>query len=209
MNASGYCIVGGAKKGGTELIAVVLKSPKDLERYQDVRNMLHWGYANFHSVKLMARGASAGRVWIRNGHSTYVKTCVPSGAYLTLSNDADTNIATKKIVMKKGLTAPLKKGAVVGTVKLYEDGTKVSQKDVVLTRDVEKGGPWSMIYISDMCAVFIALAIVILAIFIAISRGKRKKRRRMHEQAMMKARQEKAREIAMRRADKDRRGWPY
>ena len=43
--ASGYCIVGSARRGDLRLIAVVLGAASDRSRAADVRALLDWGYA--------------------------------------------------------------------------------------------------------------------------------------------------------------------
>jgi D-alanyl-D-alanine carboxypeptidase len=209
MSEAGYCFCGAAKKGGTTLIAVAMKGSIDSSRFADVISMFDYGFANYRTVKLMAAGTDTGRIWVRGGSSTYVKTTVPEGAYVTLPNEAASSRASKKIVMYENVKAPLKKGTKVGEVRLYRDGKKVGSSAIVISKDVKKGGPWSAFYISDLAFIIGAAVVIAVIIILIMLRRGRKRRRARKERMLMQARRQKAMEIARKRAEKNDRDWPF
>ena len=208
MAISGYCFVGAAKKNGMTLIGMSMNSGLN-RRFVEVSEMFDYAAANYKSHKLIGRNESTGTIKVKYGHNTFVDTVAPEGAFVTMPKNGDESLADSKVVIKDHVEAPIKKGTKVGVVKIYEDGKKVGESDVVISKTVEKGGPWAALYISDMAFYISAgvLLLIILVIIIMVSRKKKAKRRR--EEMRKRERERKAMEIAMEREDKRRRGWPY
>ncbi|MEE1170488.1 MAG: hypothetical protein UHP11_07275, partial [Anaerovoracaceae bacterium] len=142
-------------------------------------------------------------------HNTSVDTIAPKGAYVTLPKNADESIADTKIILKDHVEAPIKKGTKVGSVEIYEDGKKTGESDVVISRSVKKGGPWTALYISDMAFYIAVAAALLLIVLFIIFRVKVRRARKRREIERRRARERKAMQIAMEREDKKRRGWPY
>lgn len=208
MALSGYCFVGACEKNGLTMIGVSLNSGNK-QRFADVAEMFDYGVANYKSHELIAKNAGTGKIKVKYGHNTSVDTIAPKGAYVTLPKNADESIADTKIIIKDHVEAPIKKGTKVGTVEIYEDGKKTGESDVVISRSVKKGGPWTALYISDMTFYMAAAAVLILIVLLIIFRVKVRKARKRREIERRRARERKAMQIAMEREDKKRRGWPY
>ena len=209
MLSSGYCFIAGAKRKDTELIAIVLKDEKEIDRFTDAVTLLDFGFKNYHTYEVIAPGADTGKVKVKNGSQTRVKTQVPHGAYVTLPKEGLESLAGNKVILKDNIKAPIKKGTKVGVVELYEGDQKVGTADVTITRTVKKGGPWTAIYISDFTAytVFGLIVFIIIAFIFLILR--KRKLVRIREEQRRRRREEKARQIAAIREEKRRRGWPY
>lgn len=208
MALSGYCFVGAADKDGLNMIGVSLNSGEN-QRFVDVANMFDWGAENYKSYELMPKNESCGTIKVKYGHNTFVDTVVPEGAYVTMPKNGDEELADSKTVMKDHVEAPIKKGTKVGVVKIYEDGKKVGESDIVISKTVSKGGPWAALYISDM-AFYIAVGVLLLIIVvIMILRARKKRALRRRQEMIRRQRERRAMEIAAERADKERRGWPF
>ena len=65
-NPAGYCFVGAAKRGDTELVGVVLGAGSNAERFAEMRKLLDWGFAHYRTTgrSLPTRLRSA---WSRSG----------------------------------------------------------------------------------------------------------------------------------------------
>lgn len=212
MNASGYCFAGAAKRDDLTLISVVMHAngpDKGDSRFTASIEMLDYGFANFRNQQVMEVGEGCGHVWVKGGHHTLVNTVAKDGAFATLPKEADEDIVDYKVVFQKNLKAPLKAGTKVGVINVYESGKKAEVFDVVLKKDVTKGGPWSNVYISDLGAVVIFGVLVVIIVMMLLYRKGRKKRRQVEEERMRRIRGAQARSIAARRAEKRKRGWPY
>lgn len=208
MALSGYCFVGAAEKNGLTMIGVSLNSGNK-QRFADVAEMFDYGAANYESHELIAKNGDAGNIKVKYGHQTSVDTVVPGGAYVTLPKNADESLADTKIVLKDHVEAPIKKGTKVGVVKIYEDGKKTGESDVVISKSVDKGGPWAAFYISDMTFYIASAVIIVLIILIIMLKIRKRKARKRREEQRRRERERRAMQIAMEREDKKRRGWPY
>ncbi|MEG0157481.1 MAG: D-alanyl-D-alanine carboxypeptidase family protein, partial [Anaerovoracaceae bacterium] len=182
MLSSGYCLIAGAKREDTELLAVVLNTKEETDRFVDAISLLDFGFKNFYTYELMAPGADGGKVKVKYGHKTRVKTIVANGAYETLPAEGLTSLASSKIVLDKGVKAPIEKGTKVGVVEIYEGDEKVGEADVVITQDVKKGGPWAALYISDLAFYTVAGVILLLILTILFLRARKKKLERIREE---------------------------
>jgi len=213
---AGSCVAGGAKRGGTEFIAVVLDSPDNTSRFTDCITLLDYGFDNYHTYTAYKAGEAAGKVSIGHGSRLKVDAVAKKGIYATMSNEGSDSLVSKKVVMRDDLTAPVKKGTKAGVVDLYADGEKVGQGTLVVSESVSRGGPWTAIGISDMTALMIGIILaILLALLILILNLRRKNRRALesHRRKAAEARQrqeeEEARRIAAEKENKRRRDWPY
>ena len=146
------------------LIAVVMHAKQKIGRYTNAIPMLDYGFQHYYTMKLMDRGQSTGRVRVRYGHHTWVRTETSQAVYATLPKQVSKDLATTKVTLKKGLNAPLRKGTRVGTVKVYENGKQTGSAAIVSADTVAKGGPWSALYIADW--VFVTICIVVAVLFV-------------------------------------------
>ncbi len=131
-----FCLSATAKRGETELIAVVLGGPTSAERFSDAKALLDYGFANFavyHPAPLEIH-----EVRVKGGKKQYASV--------------DTSIAP--ILVKKGLegkievqieladkvTSPVDKGQTVGEIKYFANGQMLGSSKIVTTESVEKAG---------------------------------------------------------------------
>lgn len=210
MLSSGYCLAADVSRDEGEFMAIALNSPTDEARYEDCITMLNYGYANWHSLEMIAPGDGAGKVRIRGGHKPKVKTVVPNGAYITLPREGDDSLASYNVLLDEDLEAPVKAGTKVGVVKLYEGDEKVGEVDVIIGEAAEKGwGPWTSIGISDMTAIAIIAVTLMAIIVIVTAKTKTRKKQKRIQELQRREQLKRAREAARKEAEKRRRDWPF
>ncbi len=209
MLSSGYCLIGGAKRDDTEIIAIVLRDKKEIDRFTDAITLMDFGFKNYHTYEIMAPGTETGKVKVKYGSKTRVKTKVENGAYVTLPTEGLDSLADSKIVLQKDIKAPIKKGTKVGVVEIYEGEEKVDTADITITETVKKGGPWTAIYISDLTVYLVFAFIGLLILSLILLKIRKRKLMKKREAQRLRKRQQKAREIAAMREEKRRRDWPY
>lgn len=179
---AGGCLIAGAKRGDTELIAVVLKST-DEGRFGDSIALLDYAFANYKSVKSMAAGTILGEIPVKRGAEHKVQVVAREDAYATLPVEASPSIVNTKIKLDDKVRAPVAKGQKVGVVEIYEGDRLVGKVDAVTAGDIKEGGILSIIGISDETAkviekIFSAVVILIVLLFAAYVVLKRKQIRR-------------------------------
>jgi D-alanyl-D-alanine carboxypeptidase (penicillin-binding protein 5/6) len=210
--AAGYCLVAAATKEKTTFISVVLNSGS-LERFSDSIALLDWSYDNYRSYQTVDMSKEVGKVSIKEGAILKASVVGEKDHFLLMSNDAADSVVSTKVILKKGLSAPISKGAIVGKIEIYEGDRLVETVNGVLQEDIPIGTFLSKIGIPDKVAkpvilivigalaLFITFGLVILIMRIIVKKQKAKRRK------------EKALEIAAKRLaeqkDKEKRNWRY
>ena len=206
------CLVSGALRDGTELIAVVLQS-SDAGRFGDCIAMLDYGFANYRSYKAIDAGTDMGEVQVKKGAVRSVETVTDSDGYVTLPPEASDSVVTTKVVMNDEIRAPIAKGDQVGVVEIYEGSELVTTVDILATASVDEGGILSTIGIPDATAkiIFTILCIVLvlflslLVAFIILKQRQIKRRKARRARRAMEIAEERMRKMS----DYEQRRWPY
>ncbi len=201
-------IVLGYEENGLQLCIVVLDSTKD-ERENDVKKITEYTSKKVEGVKVVDKGVEEGKVRIKQGAKTRLKTYTAEVGYAYLPKEASESLIGTKAVMFNDVTAPVKAGTVVGKFEIYVGEDLVNQVDLVIKEDVEKGWFPSYLGISNTATIVIGVILVVLLIariWIGMEAAKRKKRKKLE-------RQRKIQELAMQEleAERDRkeRDWRF
>ena len=121
-NTAGYCLVATAKKNNMRIIAIVLDEPTSEVRNKEVTEMLNYAYAQYELGVAVAENQVLKNVKVEKGTIDNVDI-VPSKSvtYLKKKLDEKPNI-NYNITLDK-VVAPLKKGDIVGSVKIQVNNT--------------------------------------------------------------------------------------
>ncbi|MBV7307541.1 D-alanyl-D-alanine carboxypeptidase PBP5/6 [Acinetobacter sp. CWB-G5] len=136
---AGYCLTTSAKRGPMRLISVIFGAPSMQERATQTREILAWGYANFETKNVQAANQvlAKSKVWF--GKENDVQIGLAETFNVTMPKGQANAIKTQLVVQPK-LTAPLKKGQVVGKYVASLDGKVIAEKPLVALKDVEEAG---------------------------------------------------------------------
>lgn len=183
MLSSGWCFIGAAKRGDTELLAVVLNTPSSKDRFGDAIMLIEYGFNNFRTKEVIKPEESCGRVKVKYGAKARVETVTAKAVYMTLPKDAADDSIEKKIILREDVKAPIQKGSKVGVVEIYEKGKKVNTVDVLISESAKRGGPWTAIYISDRTAYILGAVIFFIGLSVVVLRMSNKRRNRQRSKA--------------------------
>lgn len=136
---AGYCLTTSAKRGPMRLISVIFGAPSMQERATQTREILAWGYANFETKNVQAANQvlAKSKVWF--GKESDVQIGLAETFNVTMPKGQANAIKTQLVVQPK-LTAPLKKGQVVGKYVASLDGKVIAEKPLVALKDIEEAG---------------------------------------------------------------------
>lgn len=195
-------IVLGYENNGLQLCVVVLDATKD-EREKDVKKITEYTSKKVEGVKVIDKDVEEGKVRIKQGAKTRLRTYTAEVGYAYLPKEASESLIGTKVVMYNDVTAPVKAGTVVGKFEIYVGEDLVNQVDLIIKEDVEKGWFPSYLGISNRATVIIGVIVVLLLIariWIGMEAAKRKRRKKIE-------RQRKIQELAMQQleAERDRR----
>ncbi|WP_296002745.1 D-alanyl-D-alanine carboxypeptidase family protein [Rugamonas sp.] len=137
--AAGYCMIASAHRpngsGERRLISVVVGTTSDQARTQESQKLLNWGFQNFDTVKLYAKGQSIAAPEIWKGTKNTVKIGFASDVMVTVPKGVAAKM--KPVLERKDpLVAPLAEGGRVGSLKMMVDGKPLLELPVVALEPV-------------------------------------------------------------------------
>ena len=139
-SGAGYCLSASAKRGNTELIAVVMGGDTSGDRFEGAKKMLDFGFANYSLFEISPeRKGDELTVTVRGGTEKTVKGKI-SGTVRKVGKNAEKGQITDKIVLKSDIAAPVKEGDVIGVAEVYIGKEKVGEIPIRAENDVKKIG---------------------------------------------------------------------
>ncbi|MDR0879304.1 MAG: D-alanyl-D-alanine carboxypeptidase [Clostridioides sp.] len=132
-----YCVSASAKRGNTELIAVVLAAPSSTERNKDAASLLDYGFANYESIKIADKGSNVGKVNVDKADTEAVKLVVKDDLTALIKKGESKNFK-KYIAVKKKPALPIKAGTVLGKLVIKKGNEVVGNVDLINVKDVNK-----------------------------------------------------------------------
>jgi D-alanyl-D-alanine carboxypeptidase (penicillin-binding protein 5/6) len=142
--AAGYCMAVTAERDNLRLIAVVLGSPSDAAREEDVRTLLDYGFRRYHSYLVAARGSAFGSVQIWNGNPPEVQAVLDRDFRVTVERGREAEL-TLEAELTPSLKAPLQHGVPVGMLRARFDDMVVGSVPLVVEGGVERASYWSLL----------------------------------------------------------------
>ena len=134
-----YCVSATANKDGIELIAVIMAAPNYKVRFSEAESLLNYGYGVCKLYQDNDESKLANQL-VKGGVKEEVE-CEAAGRFSYLSTDGTpVDGIEKKIVYEKEITAPVKKGAVIGRITYSLNGNEIGSVDIITTEAIEKSG---------------------------------------------------------------------
>lgn len=138
--AAKYCVCATAEKNGLRLIAIVLGSQNSQTRFDEARNLLEYGFANYKRVDLFRTGDLIGQsVAVQRGSSETVEAAMGSGLSMLLKSGQEKSLKME-VELPERLQAPVKKGDVIGTVRVRLNNQLIAKLNCVAASDVPLPG---------------------------------------------------------------------
>lgn len=139
--AAGYCLVASAKRpsvsGDRRLISVLVGATSDQLRAQESQKLLNWGFQNFDTVKLYAKGQAVATPEVWKGTSNHVKLGFTHDLYVTVPK----GFAGKMqpiLERKDPLIAPIDVNSKIATLKMMVDGNLLVALPLVALEQVNQ-----------------------------------------------------------------------
>jgi D-alanyl-D-alanine carboxypeptidase (penicillin-binding protein 5/6) len=140
---AGHGIVISAKKNGRRLIAVINGLKSEKERELEAKKILDFGFSNFKNLTLFKGQKEVVEADVIYGNLNQISLNVQSEIVITVPLEYD---RMKNLLFltkfKEPLEAPIKKGDVVGKLKIMDNKERILIKevDLIASTDVEKSG---------------------------------------------------------------------
>ncbi len=144
---AGECLVATATRGGlTYYIAinggyVTRDTEKALTVFEDAITLLSHAEDDFIYVKLLSAKKSYGQVGVKYNSTSDTVDLVPTDdvvLYMSRHIDINSDIDYRVTTYEKEVSAPIKKGQVVGKLSAYYDGVKLCTVPMAVGEDIEQ-----------------------------------------------------------------------
>ena len=141
---AGYCLTATGKKNNLRLISVVMGEESIEKRSSDTVKLLNYGFNTFKVNLIKHKSEIIGKVNVQKGKKENVDVVLVNDLIELLNvSDKPSNYKFKILVDK--ITAPVKKGDVIGKVKVLNDnGILISEVDITVNENVLKANLWDL-----------------------------------------------------------------
>ena len=133
---AGFCISAAAKRGGMQLIAVIMGAPSRDVRNSAASRLLDYGFANYGIYKVDS--AALTPVKLKGGINKEITA--EHGDFSALLPVTDIKSVTYETELPEYVSAPLKKGDVIGKIEFFSNGKPIGQTDITAGDDARKIG---------------------------------------------------------------------
>ena len=135
-SGAGYCLSATAERNGLELVAVVMSGDTSAERFNGAKKMLDYGFANYEYINIEPL-LDTKEVKITKGVQKTLKI-KPLGNFENLIKKNEVEHITQQINLNENITAPIKKGDVIGSIDFLLNDQQIGQVDIVANENVNK-----------------------------------------------------------------------
>lgn len=139
-NEAKYCISATAEKNGLRLIAVVLGAGASQTRFDEARSMLEYGFSGYQLFSPVKEGDFLNmQVPVRLGGRDAV-SAVSGGTSELLLHKGEQSQISLEVALAESVAAPVRKGDVLGEIRVKQGGTTVQTIPAVAGETVELPG---------------------------------------------------------------------
>lgn len=131
------CLSASAKRDDMQLIAVILGAPTSAKRFDGARAMLDYGFANYSVNTQVTAGDNMGSVPVAKGEVDRVEAIASDGCSVLTKKGGEEDIQ-KEIMLDENVTAPVRAGDKLGTVRVTRGGEVIDEIDLTAAADVNK-----------------------------------------------------------------------
>lgn len=139
-----YCLSGTAERDGMGLIAVVMAAPDYKVRFQEVMQLLDYGFANYAIEKGREKGYAMGEVPVEKGMMDTVEAVVAEEISVLVPKGKESQWETRTELLP-AVSAPVEAGTKVGELVYLRDGEEVGRVELTAGENVEKANVDTML----------------------------------------------------------------
>ncbi len=134
---AGCCLAASAERGGMELISVTLGSPNTDERFAAGRKLLDYGFANFAVAKPIPPAEQLFDIPVNHGTADSIGPVFGKEKVFLLPKGQENSIE-QTVILPESIDAPVRKGDVIGKVKVSLNGGEIGEYDILAGETAEK-----------------------------------------------------------------------
>ncbi len=132
---AGYCLSATAKRNGLRLIGIVLGEKDSKIRNSETMELLDYGFNSVKNNKLKEKGEIVKKIQVDKTDNNILDVVMCNDLNILEEKGSSSNYTFKYVI--DDVVLPLKKGDVIGKVKVY-DGEFIKSGNLCVDRDVNK-----------------------------------------------------------------------
>lgn len=135
---AGCCLSASAKRGDTELVAVIMGATNSNERFSGAKKLLDFGFANYcmSEIKSSAKTEDL-KSNVKDGTEKVIYGKAENNVKLLLKKE-DAQSVEQRLSMEDEIEAPIHKGDTIGTVDVYIGEELVGKIDIKATKQIDR-----------------------------------------------------------------------
>lgn len=142
---AGYCLTATINKENMRLIAVVMGEPTSNIRNSEVSALLDYGYNLYQKDTYITTEEIIETVPVEKGKDEFTNIVILNDVGTINKKGHKMGEITYELNLKK-MKAPVKKGDIVGSLTIKEDGKVVNNVDVTVEKSVDKAGLFTIYF---------------------------------------------------------------
>lgn len=134
---AGYCLTATASKSNMRVITVVMGEPESTTRNKETTDMLNYSFNMYSIEKMLSKDKKVGTIKINLGESE-TSDIVPVKDVNILNNKQSEKRNVIYDIETYKVTAPVKKGDIVGKLKVIENDKILEEIEITIPNDIKK-----------------------------------------------------------------------
>ena len=142
---AGYNLVSTATRDGQTYLLVVMGTPYETDAngyglaFSDSQSLYEWAFDSFSVRPALDVKKQVAEVGVKYSDKVDTLMVYPAEGLLTLlPNETDETTIDKKLNIPENISAPIKKGDIVGTVTMSLAGEEIGTVDLISDKDIER-----------------------------------------------------------------------
>ena len=137
---AGYCLTSTAKKNGLRLITVVMGEDSIENRTEDTLKLMNYGFNTIKKELILDKNKVVDKLKMDLSSKKYIDVYLKNDIVKIYDINSSKIKYNYKIKYKDNIRFPLKKGSIIGKIKVdLDDGTSLSE-DLIIKENVDKIG---------------------------------------------------------------------
>lgn len=137
--AAGGCLVASAKRGMTELIAVVLHTASGDDRFSDAQRLLDEGFSKIRMEKGPSKADARRNVWVYGGKTAVVTASPAQDVYYPLMDGEQARDFSIRYDLPRILEAGIAEGDHIGDLVIMKNDRELCRIPMLAEESVDKG----------------------------------------------------------------------
>lgn len=137
-SSAGFCVAVSSEQDGMRLIAVVMGSRSEEQRFKEAEELLRYGYRFYKTSLLFAADQPLTEVRVWGGVKPNLALGVSSDIYVTLPRTRNSKVRTELMVYED-ITAPVKDNQLLGSAKIFFADELIRETSLEALHEVTQG----------------------------------------------------------------------